>query len=116
MRPVIREQGKRQAAQLFGPGLEAGRRVGADLQDFDIEFLEFIVVRTEATDLILSPAGKGKRQERNDGAPAAETGERDFLVGVMCSEREIGRCGSSLNFHVSSPCRVRRQCRRITRA
>lgn len=116
MRPVIREQGERQTAQLFGPGLEAGRRVGTDLQDFDIQFLEFIVVRTEATDLILSPAGKGKRQERDDSAPAAETGERDFLIGVMCSEREIGRCGSCLNFHVSVPCSVRRQSRRIKRA
>ncbi len=63
MRPVIREQRERQSAQLFGPGLEAGKGIGADLQDFDAQLLEFIVVLTEPADLILSPAGKSKRQE-----------------------------------------------------
>jgi hypothetical protein len=36
MRPVIGQQRERQATQLFGPGLEAGNGVCADLQNFDV--------------------------------------------------------------------------------
>jgi len=82
MRPVIREQGKRQSAQLFSPGLEAGSRVGTDLQDFDIQLLEFFVVRTEPVDLVRSAAGERERQKRDHDRPAAEARERNLLIGV----------------------------------
>ena len=110
MRPVIRKQGERNATQLFGPGLEAGRGVGADIQDLDVQLLEFFVVRTEPVDLVRSPAGEGKRHERDHDWPALETGERDFLI-VVRSQREIRRCGTCLNRHARSPCGMDRPCR-----
>lgn len=61
MRPVVREQGERNAAQLLGPGFQARKGVGADLQDLRIEDPEFAVVLTEPGDLVLSPAGECKR-------------------------------------------------------
>ncbi len=36
MRPVVRQQRERQAAQLFGPCFEAGDGICADLQDFNV--------------------------------------------------------------------------------
>ena len=63
MRPVIRQQRERQSTQLLDPRLETGDGICADLQDLDIQLLEFFVVRTEPGYLILSAAGKGKRQE-----------------------------------------------------
>jgi hypothetical protein len=71
MRPVVGKQGKGHAAELLGPYFEAGNGICADLQDLDVQLLEFFVVRTEPVDLILSPAGEGKGQKRDDGAPAA---------------------------------------------
>ena len=90
MRPVIRKQGERNATQLFGPGFEAGSGVGADIQDLDVQLLEFFVVRTEPVDLVRSAAGEGKRHERHHDWPALETGERDLLI-VVRSKREIRR-------------------------
>ena len=75
MRPVIREQRKGNAAQVFGPGLEAWDGVGADLQNLDVELFEFFVVLTEPGDLVLSSAGERKRKESDHSAAAAETGE-----------------------------------------
>ena len=63
MRPVIRQQREWNSAQLFGPGFETGNGVGADLQDLDIQFLEFFVVLTEPGYLIFSATGKRKWQE-----------------------------------------------------
>jgi hypothetical protein len=104
VRPVIREQREGNTAQLFGPGLEAGSGVGADIQDLDVQLLEFFVVRTEPVDLVRSPAGKRKRHERDHDRPAAKTRERDLLVGVVRCERKIRRRGARLNRHASSPC------------
>ena len=84
---------------MFRPALQAGNGVGADLQDFDIQLLEFFVVRTEPGDLILSPTGERKRKEAHDDGPAAETGERNLLITVVRSEREIGRCAACLKLH-----------------
>jgi hypothetical protein len=63
MRPIIGQQGEGYAAQLFSPDLQAWNRVSTDLQNLDVRFLEFFVVRTEPGDLILSPAGKRERKE-----------------------------------------------------
>lgn len=112
MRPEIRQQGERNAAQFFGPSLEAGRGVGTELQNFAVQLLEFFVVRTEPVDLVRSAAGKCERHERDHDRPAAEARERDLLIGVR-GQCEIGCCGSSLNFHAGSPGRVRRQSRHI---
>lgn len=84
--PVIRQQWKWNAAQLFGPALQARDRIGTDLEDFAVELLEFFVVRTEPVDLIRSPRGKGKRHERNHGRPTLEARERDLLIGVVRRE------------------------------
>ena len=61
VRPVVREQRKRQTTQLFRPSFQAGNGVCAELQDFCIKCFELIVVRTEPGDLILSAAGKRER-------------------------------------------------------
>jgi hypothetical protein len=63
VRPIIRQQWKGQAAQLLGPRLETGNGVGTDLQNFDIQLLEFFVVLTEPGYLIFSSTGKSKRQK-----------------------------------------------------
>ena len=73
VRPVVREQRERHAAQLLHPHLQTVHGVGADLQDFHVERFELCVVLTEPADLILSPAGKRERQERHYRAVAAET-------------------------------------------
>ena len=82
MRPVIRQQRKRNAPELFGPRRQAGNCVGADLQDFDVLLLEFFVVRTEPADLILSAAGESQRQEGHDRAAAAVVGQRKGVAKV----------------------------------
>ena len=102
VRPVVREQRERNAAQFLGPPLEAGRGVGADIQDLAVQLLEFFVVRTEPVDLVRSPAGEGEGHERNHDRPSAETGERNLLVGVR-GEREIRRHAAGLNCHERSP-------------
>ena len=99
MRPVIRQQRERQAAQLFGPCLEAGYGVCADLQDFNILLLEFFVVLTEPGYLIFSPAGKGEWQKRHYGLATLETRERYRCSGVR-GEREIRRGCAYLHGHV----------------
>jgi hypothetical protein len=80
--PEIRQQGERNAAQFFGPPLEAGRGVGTELQNFAVQLLEFFVVRTEPVDLVRSAAGKRERHKRDHDRPAAEARERDLLIGV----------------------------------
>jgi len=102
MRPEIREQRKRDTTQLFRPTLEARRGVGADLQDFYIEFLEFFVVRTEPVYLLGSSTGESKRHERDHGGSAAEARKRNLLIG-MRRQREIGRGNSFRYFHFASP-------------
>jgi hypothetical protein len=72
------------------------------LQNFDVQLLEFFVVRTEPGDLIFSPTGECKRKKGNDGAPAAKTRERELLIGVR-GEREVGRCAAGLKFHGHAP-------------
>ena len=80
VRPVIRHQWKWNAAQALSPRFQAGQRIGADLQDFNIELLEFVVVRTEPGDLILSPTGERERQKRDHRLLAAEAAEAERLV------------------------------------
>lgn len=63
MRPVVGQQRKRHATEFLAPLLETGNGVGAQLQDFNIELLELIVVRTEPTDLIGSSAGECQRKK-----------------------------------------------------
>jgi len=82
MRPEIRQQGEGNAAEFFGPALEAGRRVGTELQNFAVQLLEFFVVRTEPVDLVRSAAGERERQKRDHDRPAAEARERNLLIGV----------------------------------
>ena len=80
VRPVIRKEREGNAAQIFRPALQAGNGVGADLQDFDIQLLEFFVVRTEPGDLILSPPRESERKERHYRGATAKTAEADLLV------------------------------------
>lgn len=82
VRPVVRQQGKGNAAELVGPGLEARNRIGADLEYFDVQLLEFFEVRTEPADLILSSTREREGQERNDRGTATETRERDCFAAV----------------------------------
>lgn len=110
VRPVIREQGKGDSAQLLGPPLEAGRGVGADIQDLAVQLLEFFVVRTEPVDLVRSPAGEGKRHERDHHGPAFEACKRYLLVGVR-GEREVGRWATCFQFQGDTPSCVSRQSR-----
>jgi hypothetical protein len=70
--------------------------IGADLQDLDVQLLEFFVVRTEPGDLILSPTGESHGQKADNGRTPAETRERDLLVGVVRGEREVRRRGACL--------------------
>ncbi len=58
VRPVVGQQGERQAAEVFRPRFKAGDGIGAELEDFDVELLEFFVVLTEPEDLVPSPAGE----------------------------------------------------------
>jgi len=102
MRPVVGQQRERDAAELFGPDLEAGQRVGADLQNFYIQLLEFFVVLTEPVYLIFSSPGKRKRQETDQRAAAAECGQREFLVG-MGNKGKVGRGSACLKLHADSP-------------
>jgi hypothetical protein len=95
VRPVVGEQRKRQPAQLLRPDFQARNRIRADLQDFDVELLEFVVVRTEPVDLILSPTSEGERKESDDRAPSAIARQREFLVG-MRREREVRRRAACL--------------------
>lgn len=88
--PVVRQQGEGNAAEGFRPGLQAGNGIGADLEDFDVELLEFFVVRTEPADLVLSTAGEGQGQEGYDGASTFEGGQREAVAQVRC-QRKIRR-------------------------
>jgi len=74
VRPVIRQQRKRQTAQLLRPCLQTGDGVGADLQNFHIHRLKFFVVLTEPEDLILSAAGEGEGQKTNHGLATMKSG------------------------------------------
>jgi hypothetical protein len=95
VRPVVGKQGERNAAELLGPDLQAGNGVGADLEDLDIQLLEFFEVRTEPLDLILSATGESERKKRDDRGTTAEAGKRDLLA-VVRREREVRRCGAWL--------------------
>jgi hypothetical protein len=103
MWPVIGQQWEWDAAKLLSPRFQAGNRVGADLQNFDVQLLEFFVVRTEPADLVLSPAGESHGQKADDHRAAAKAGERDLLVGVVRGEREIRRRSACLQCHFVSP-------------
>ncbi len=93
VRPVIGEQRKRHAAELFRPRLQAGNSVRAELQDFNTELLEFFVVLTEPFDLVRSPACKCEWHERHHRALAAETAQRNGLAVMRC-HRKIRRLGT----------------------
>ena len=80
---------------MFGPCLETGDGVGADLQDFDVELLEFFVVLTEPEDLVPSPAGECERQEGNHGLASLEAAQRRLAVHVR-RKREVGRLRTGL--------------------
>ena len=82
VRPVIGQQRKWQTAQLFGPGLEAGNGVGADLQNLDVKRFELLVVLTEPGYLILSSAGKRKRQKGNHRLAAAKARKLERIADV----------------------------------
>ena len=101
VRPVIGKEREGNAAKLFGPDFQARNRVGADLKYLYVQLLEFIVVRTEPADLILSPAGESHRKKADDRRPTPEARERGFLVGIVRGKREIGRRSSCLQWHVS---------------
>ena len=81
--------GLKLAAQLLGPGLEGRNRVGAQLQNFDVELLELIVVRTEPEDLVLSPTRESERHECNDRLASLEGIQCERLVHVR-GKREVG--------------------------
>src|SRR5262245_39688700 len=110
MRPIIREQRERYAAQFLSPALEAGSRISTDIQNLAVQFLELIVVRTEPVDLVRSPASKRERHERDHDRSAAEAGKRDLLVRVG-GEREIGRCTTCFQFQGDTPYCMSRQSR-----
>jgi hypothetical protein len=74
VRPVVREKRERNAAQVLGPPFQARNGIGADLQDFDVQFLEFFEVRTEPGDLILSAAGECEGKKRDDRKTPAVIG------------------------------------------
>jgi hypothetical protein len=95
VRPVVGEQREGDAAELLGPYFQARNGVCADLEDLDVQLLEFFEVRTEPLDLILSAAGESERKKRDDRGTAAEAGKRDFLA-VVRREREVRRCGAWL--------------------
>ena len=80
MRPIIGQQREGYAAELFSPDLQARDRVSTDLQNLDVQLLEFFVVRTEPGDLILSPARESERKERHYRGATAKTAEADLLV------------------------------------
>ena len=82
MRPVVRQKRKRNATEFLAPFLETGNGVGAQLQDFDIELLELIVVRTEPTDLIGSSARKSQRKKGHHDAAAAITAKGYVLASM----------------------------------
>jgi hypothetical protein len=103
VRPVVRQQGKGNAAELFSPGLETGNGIGADLEYFDVQLLEFFEVRTEPADLILSSTRESEGKKRDDRGASAETRERDCFAHVGC-ERKIRRCATWLKCHETSPC------------
>ena len=73
VRPVVGQEREGNAAEKFRPALETGDGVCADLQDFDVQLLEFFEVRTEPGDLILSPTGECEWQKAHDDRTAAET-------------------------------------------
>jgi hypothetical protein len=72
MRPVIGQQREGYAAELLRPDLQARDRVSTDLQNLDVQLLEFFVVRTEPGDLILSSTGESEGQEADDDGPPLE--------------------------------------------
>ena len=104
MGPVIGKEGEWNPSQLFGPRFQARNGIGADLQNLYVQLLEFIVVRTEPADLILSSTGESHRQKADDRRPAPEARERDLLVGIVSGKREVGRRSSCLQCHIGSPC------------
>ena len=110
MRPVIGKKREGNAAELLSPRFQAGNGIGADLQDFDVQLLEFFEVRTEPGDLILSSAGEGEWQKRHDRRFAAEARERNRFSVVRC-QRKVRRCATWLKCHGSSPLKVIRRCR-----
>jgi hypothetical protein len=77
VRPVVGQERERNAAELLSPCFQTGNGVGTDLQNFDVQLLEFFEVRTEPADLILSSTREGERQERNDRWSAAKACERN---------------------------------------
>lgn len=95
MRPVVGQKREGQIAQLLVPDFQTGQRVGADLQDFNIQLLERFVVRTEPGYLVLSSTRERKGQERYDRGTATEIGQREFLVG-MTVQAEIRSLGTRL--------------------
>jgi hypothetical protein len=108
MRPVIGQQREGYAAELLRPDLQARDRVSTDLQNLDVQLLEFFVVRTEPGDLILSATGKREWKERHYRRATPKRAKRDLLIAVG-GKREIGRWATWLK-HASSP-GVRRQSR-----
>ena len=102
VRPEVRQERERQAAELLGPGLQRRNRIGAQLQDLYVLLLELVVVRTEPEDLILSPTGEGERHEGDDRLAALEPVQGERLVQVR-SKRKIGCLRSWLQrWHASS--------------
>ena len=88
---------------MVRPGLEAGQRIGAELQDFTVQLLEFFVVRTEPVDLVRSATGESERHERDHHRPPPETGKGYFLVRIVSGQGKFRRSGTCLDFHTCSP-------------
>ena len=94
VRPVIRKQRERHAAELLRPGFQARDGVGAQLQNFNTEFLEFFVVLTEPFDLVRSPTGKREWQECHHRplAPEAAQGQGSTVMRCQRKLRRLGTC------------------------
>ena len=95
VRPEIGQQREGQAAKLFGPRFKARHRICADLQYLHVLRFEIGVVLTEPADLVLSPAGKCKRQKRDYGFAAAKARQGERLRDVR-RKRKIRRLRTCL--------------------
>ena len=80
---------------MFGPRFKARHRICADLQYLHVLRFEIGVVLTEPADLVLSPAGKCKRQKRDYGFAAAKARQGERLRGVR-RKRKIRRLRTCL--------------------
>lgn len=77
VRPEIGEQRVGDAAEVFGPGREAGHGINADTQNLGVQSRETGHFGFVKRDLLRSYGGEGEREEGYDHIPAAVAAERD---------------------------------------